>query len=579
MLTPQEIDAARKQIGLTPPTQNSAAAEVARRRQLAAEYDAAQEAQKSYTEKTASNLGNTVKEGISKISQDFQTTMNKTSEPTGTGERILNYASGAGHLAGDVAGTIGGLIGSFIEPVLPEGVKKTLGNVASFVDEKVKSIPGMTPEIEQALGDVFNTVSLLGGGKVKKPVASTVAKIGENVVQKTENLVKNVTPKLVVPVEKSADAIRNVRDYAFTQATGLQPETLKLLVEHPEKYKAAELGGLSRATMADKVKLAFDKRLEDFSELGKAYDKVRNSNETVTFKPQFVENILNKYGLQIDKKGKILSSSESVPLQKGDIADLENFIKQYNPKNPNSLSGLGGTGSPEMTSNAFLNARAALDNLANWEGNPTKSKVSEAISKDLRHAFDEQGKKQLTGLSELDAQYAPEAEILKKLKRDFLNADGTLKDSALNKVANLTGKGKDLQLERVKQLLPGIEEEARILKAIEDVEYASGRAVGSYARGAAGGIGFATGNIPLILGAVVTSPKILVPMILKYGPEIKKINVESLIEKIKAGRKLSMAEKGAVKTVIEKAANAIGNVSGATAIEVTNQLKNSDKKN
>jgi hypothetical protein len=43
---------------------------------------------------------------------------------------------------------------------------------------------------------------------------------------------------------------------------------------------------------------------------------------------------------------------------------------------------------------------------------------------------------------------------LRKVKSGILNADGTLKDSAISYVANIVGKGKEMKLDRLEKLLP-----------------------------------------------------------------------------------------------------------------------------
>ena len=91
----------------------------------------------------------------------------------------------------------------------------------------------------------------------------------------------------------------------------------------------------------------------------------------------------------------------------------------------------------------------------------------------------------------------------------------------LSKVVNSLKKGREGQLETLEQLSPGITKELELLSAIEDIEYAAGQKVGAYAQNIlfGGGIGFATlGGIPgAIIGAIISNPKIMIPILERYS--------------------------------------------------------------
>ena len=78
---------------------------------------------------------------------------------------------------------------------------------------------------------------------------------------------------------------------------------------------------------------------------------------------------------------------------------------------------------------------------------------------------------------------------MKNIKKDFFNRDGTLKDNALSKLSNLTKKGNEARLERVKVLIPDIEPQINAIKALEDVKLANGQKVGTYFRTGIGVVG------------------------------------------------------------------------------------------
>lgn len=135
-----------------------------------------------------SQIGSGLKSAFSQGGQNAVNDLNAgdaASVGKGTGERLLDAGSTLGHLAGDAAGTAGNILGSIITPFLPDSVKSGLGDATKFVSDKVNSIPGMTPQIAQSLGDLFNTGSLAVGGSAEEPVTGAVkgaaSKVGDAV--------------------------------------------------------------------------------------------------------------------------------------------------------------------------------------------------------------------------------------------------------------------------------------------------------------------------------------------------------------------------------------------------------------
>ena len=108
--------------------------------------------------------------------------------------------------------------------------------------------------------------------------------------------------------------------------------------------------------------------------------------------------------------------------------------------------------------------------------------------------------------------------MLSQVRKDIIDAKtGDLKDGAISKIANLTGKGKENLLARMKEIVPDIDQRVRIIKAVEDIERASGLKTGTYTRGLIAGGGALTGNIPAIIAAILTQPQIAVPILKGAG--------------------------------------------------------------
>jgi hypothetical protein len=128
----------------------------------------------------------------------------------------------------------------------------------------------------------------------------------------------------------------------------------------------------------------------------------------------------------------------------------------------------------------------------------------------------------------LDDAYSKERNLLNVIKKDFLEKNTAtggikLKDSAINKIANATGAGKDQLLDRLEKLVPGIGRQIKMLKVIEDIEIAGGQKVGAYARAAFGGAGMITLNPTLIIGSIMSTPQIAVPLLKGIGFSTEKI--------------------------------------------------------
>lgn len=316
--------------------------------------------------------------------------------------------------------------------------------------------------------------------------------------------------------------------YGAAQASGLSTKTIETITKDPKAFSRAEKSGLARPELAEKVGKTIKGRLQKLSDTGEGYEAIRKSGYPVTIPKGTIEGVLSKYNIRI-KNGKVVVNAETPPLSSGDISAIEHFYGQYGKQTT-------------LSPNAFLNSRKALDNLAKWDA--AKTDLSKVIARDLRSSYDTIGKNQITptttspGLEALDKKYAPEVAALKVLRKDFLNPDGSLKDGAANKIANLTGEGKTQALGRLEKLSPGITKEINIVKAMEDIQATHGQKVGTYVRGAVLGGGILTGNPLAIIAAVISSPSVFVPILKAFGNS-KGINVMPTINRVTNGLKLT----------------------------------------
>lgn len=147
-------------------------------------------------------------------------------------------------------------------------------------------------------------------------------------------------------------------------------------------------------------------------------------------------------------------------------------------------------------------------------GNITDAGFNKIISKDL--SKNPNLAAQLEALSPGIGKKVSVYQEIKALGKGLVDEQGNITDTGTSKIANASGKSKTQLMERLEEIAPGIKKKIEIVKAIEDIESASGIKVGTYTRGGLF-FGAATGNIAAIVSLIVSSPAIAVPLLRSYG--------------------------------------------------------------
>lgn len=439
--------------------------------------------------------------------------------PAVTGESPLKAGLKAlGNIPSSAIGLVKGIGSAILHPIQ---TIKGIGGVA--VGGVQKLIPGQQAQEEQfnqfttILKDRYGSLENLQRTATNDPFGFGtdilgVLQGGAAIAGKTAQLNKvlsAVAKTVTKPVAKTAGAItkgvQKTTKFGVSQATGLNPETITNIIDNPQAFSQEALKTATRQNLGSSVKEAIDTRLDNLSDIGSGYNTIRETPSVVTIPQGTVESVLNKYGIKV-VDGKVKITAEAKPLTSADKIALEDFINVYGNEQ-------------QLSSNAFLNARQGLSQLSKYDAAKTGNLTP--IARELRGIYDDFGKTQIKGLKELDELYAPEVKQLSQIKKDYLTPTGEFKDGAINKIANLTGVGKEQVLNRLEKIVPGVEQRIKIVKAAEDIEKASGLKVGTYARGAlqTGALvfGAATGNIPVIITAIVSSPEIAVKLLKAYG--------------------------------------------------------------
>lgn len=443
--------------------------------------------------------------------------------PLTEGARALVPGEGARAAFGQGA-TLGGVVSG-----TPGGaVLGGLGGVALHAINELKKNPKVAPilekhpDLEQAFNDAVTLgvtyagmrgAEKVGGPKdlLNKPITEVPGQALKNVagvvkpatdialgaVQQTSKLVGTAIPG----ASKLASTLAR---YGTSQATGMSPETISRIISNPQDFSPEAMKQFTREGVAARATSAIESRLNDLSETGREYQGVRESKSPVNIPMGTFEGVLSKHGIGVDAEGKLTFGKESTPTSRGDRAALQDWYNTYGKETSH-------------TSNSLLNARKGLDNLAQFD--TSKTDAANVLARDLRKSLNEVGRPQVKGLEELDTKFSTEVSELKQVKKDYFNSDGTLKDNAISKIANLSNKGRESVLERLEKVSPGIGEQVRTLKAVEDIQAASGQKVGAYARGIVPGlVGYSAGGlVGGIVSAILTSPSVATKILRGYG--------------------------------------------------------------
>jgi hypothetical protein len=344
-----------------------------------------------------------------------------------------------------------------------------------------------------------------------------------------------------------AEKTPNIGKYGVSQATGFAPETIETIIKTPGAFTKEEMSKISRESVFGKVNERVTKMMDDLSDTGKAYDPIRTSGEYVTIDKKFIPEMLEKYGFKVIN-GKIASTTKSLTREKSDISALQNFMDNWGDKTV-------------LEADEFLNMRKDLTELAKFGSISGKTGASETIAKGIRNELNTRYRQEIPGLEELDNQFSSRIEELGKVKSIIFDKQGNIKSNAISTIANLTGKGKEQQLKELKKIIPDIEEQVNILKAIQDIEATQGQKVGTYLRGTAGMAGgFGVGGpVGALVGAIVTSPTVALEILKAYGRMKNLRMTDSIISKMKAGTQLVAKEQKIVQEAFEDAVDNIEN--------------------
>lgn len=429
-----------------------------------------------------------------------------------------------------------------VEAAVGWGMEK-INEGAQFGADKFKEHLGIDSSSEQgqAIDKGFNILANLLALKYGDKATEGAGKVFGKAVDIAKPIVAKGVELTGKAAGKTADVAGMISKEAVAKASGLNSETVSTAIKSPEALKAGQQVGADtmRQNVFERAKTAIEKKKADLSTTGSGYDSIRKSNVEVKLPDPFFDQLLGEKGLTVEG-GKITANANSTVRAPADLKGIQQVYDMYGWKT-------------KLTPNEILNLRSDLSELSKYgEGKTTSSK---AFARDMRAKVDEIAKNQIPELSKLDAEYAPQVKELNNIKKLIYNKGGMLKDNAMQTVNNLLGKGKESMLARMEEVTPGITQDLKIVKALQDIELAKGQKVGSYSHAMlSDGALLTQGPVVGVLTHILTSPSVVIPILETYGRISKKSSkfIKDVTETVKAGEIPKGAQAEFVKQAIKK---------------------------
>ncbi len=343
--------------------------------------------------------------------------------------------------------------------------------------------------------------------------AADVAKTASSALGKAAEYTNPLTP-VAKGITALTDPLKAAATYGVTKAANIEDSTARIVQENkaaitPEAINNADY---TRAQVAKEVETAFQAKEAEFSDTGAAYKPLKESITPITVAPNFLEDQLRAAaGVEV-KDGQIEANASSKIRTTKDVNALQQLFNTFKPALQKGT----------LTPQEFFNLRDDLKNVAKYDREFSASKPVESVAAEIRSKLNELYREQIPGLKELDTNFGTKAEEIKTLRKGLFDKEGNLLPSAINKIANAGGKGKDLLIQQLEEIRPGITKKIQIQKALEDIHDAASKPkVGTYTEAIlkGGGMlaGLSTGNIGLIAGslalAIIGKPGIAIPLL------------------------------------------------------------------
>jgi hypothetical protein len=390
--------------------------------------------------------------------------------------------------------------------------KQRYGSVSQLEHTAYTDPVGLAADISSALGIGGGIAGVAGKGAELAKAGGIADALGgvSGALGKASELTNPLTPVIAGGSALIGDGAK-LTSGVGAAFTGIPAHSLEDIYKDPAAYTPEEIANTSRITVAKQVEGALQGKISALEDTSSSYAPVLKQETPIPVKNNFLEDQFRKAGLDV-QDGVIRPTTVS-KLTKSDLPKLQDILDTYKPAFQKG----------ELTPQEFITLRQKFDDAAYGDLGIKNTKVA-GVASQIRGSLNTAYRDHVPGLESLDNTYSSQIEELSRLKKGFIDKDGNLLDSAINKIANATGKGKDPQLARLEEIVPGITRKLEVMKTIEDIQKASANHGGFLGKIAEGGsllAGITSGNMPLVGGAIaaiiVSSPQVAVPLLRTLG--------------------------------------------------------------
>lgn len=281
------------------------------------------------------------------------------------------------------------------------------------------------------------------------------------------------------------------------------------IIKNPSSYTPEEIANSTRANVAQQVESALSEKQASLDEAGEAYEPFRNSAQFTEVDPDGLARLIEKNsGATVDENGVVQAGGKIIDPQQ--VKALQNLYDTFNPKFANG----------ELTAAEFQDFRSYVNTkLAKFGREVTTDSTLKNVGSRMYGDVNSLYRKNFPGLEDMDNNFSSQLDELGDLRKGFIDKDGNLLESATNKIANSLGKGKDAQLARLEEIVPGITRKLQVMKTIEQMQKGSFTSSLVEKGGVVGGL--LSGNIQgaalAFTSIILSKPEIAIPLLRAVG--------------------------------------------------------------
>ena len=477
---------------------------------------------------------------------------------------------GANIIAGlaDVAGTA---VMEWLDAITPEAVQEKLkewlqkafetkwGEFVMWklqeVNDNMETLRELNPRVArnfEAFWDTVNSfLTFYGWSQAKKWADALVWKV-DDVVWGVDTLASRTATNIKQWIDdvweaittvggKIWDATKQTAKGTFWQVYKLNQDTIEQAFKNPKLFTEAQKMGAKDyiKETTDKVISWIEQRIKDLSVTGKEYNQIRKAPWTFQVYLKPINDTLTEKGIKIWKNWELSFKWTSLELDTSSQATIQKAYDFLRTKT-------------NLNAERLLNTRQSIDTIIDYRSEAWD--LAKSIVRQMRWEVDNQAKRKIPWLKELDTRFAPEIKELEEIKRIIYTDKGKLKQNYIWEIANALWDSKIIKLENLKKVVPDIEDKINMYKALKDIDNAvQGFKVWTYQSAAGTAIswgiwalaGWPAGAIVwAVVYQMITNPKLGIEIIKKLAiaNDIK----NAILKKVKDWIKLKADEARAL---------------------------------